>query len=298
MLALLVGTVPASQSLDQVLALAKSKAYRSRHVDWNSVERKAREIEISQGDEAAIRFVVAALADRHTSYMPPSRSSFVPPATRSAQPPIAVVLAQTDRFPVVQINGWAGKDQVDATGIVRSALRRALAGQRCGLVLDFSENIGGNMWPMLVGLGPLLTEGRLGVFRSADGTESRIEKKDGMILLDGQPHFLNYPRDAMGGGRIPYIAILLGPKSASSGEITPLMFRGQERVKYFGQRTAGFTSANQMFPLANGGKLVLTTAMTEDRNGRQHPDGIDPDVASHQPLEDASRWLRHRCAGR
>lgn len=151
------------------------------------------------------------------------------------------------------------------------------------------------MWPMLIGLSPLLSDGRLGTFRGADGTASRIEKNGKLIALGGKPHYLNSSSAELPVERAPEIAILLGSRTASSGEITPLMFHGQKNVRYFGQRTSGFTSANQVFPLANGGTLILTTSMTEDRNGRQYPEGIDPDVVSQEPLDDAAEWLRGQC---
>lgn len=152
------------------------------------------------------------------------------------------------------------------------------------------------MWPMLVGLSSLLSEGALGAFRSADEVINSIEKKNGLVTLGGNPHFLNYPRVAA--PQAPsYIAIIIGSKSASSGEITPLMFYGQKNVKFFGHKTSGYTSANQVFPLPNGGNLILTTTMTEDRNGHAHPAGIEPDVISDLPFEDSTKWLNLQCSG-
>ena len=295
-LALLVTTAHASQSLDLALNLAKTKAYRSKNVDWNGVDRQARVIETKQGEDAAIRFVVSALSDKHTFYRPPTQPSFSPSRTQVIQPEIATTLPSSKLIPALQINRWAGKDQLGATRTVRSALNGVMERKPCGLILDFSVNSGGNMWPMLVGLSPLLSEGQLGAFRSAEDVTNKIEKINGLITLGGKPHFLNYPPDATPQGKVPFIAIIIGSKSASSGEITPLMFYGQKNVKFFGQKTSGFTSANQVFPLPNGGTLVLTTAMTEDRNGHAHPDGIAPDVVSDLPFEDSSKWLSHQCS--
>ena len=296
-LALLATTAHASQSLDLALDLAKTKAYRSKDVDWSGVERQVRVIEASQGEDAAIRFVVSTLDDKHTSYRAPTQSAFTPSRTKAIPSDIAITLPSTKLTPALQINRWAGKDQAGATKTVRSALNGILDRQPCGLILDFSANSGGNMWPMLVGLSPLLSEGQLGAFRSSNQAGNRIEKTNGFITVGGRPHFLNYPSMAAPQADTPYIAIIIGRKSASSGEITPLMFYGQENVKFFGHKTAGFTSANQVFPLPNGGTLVLTTSMTEDRNGHTHPDGIQPDIISDLPFEDASKWLSQQCSG-
>lgn len=300
-LALLAATANASQSLDLALDLAKTKAYRGKNVDWSGVERQAKVIETKQGEDAAIRFVVSALADRHTFYKASTSSASTsskstPSHTQAIQPEIAKTLPSIKSIPVLQINRWAGKDQLAATKTVSSALNGILSHQPCGLVLDFSTNSGGNMWPMLIGLSPLLSEGQLGAFRSSDEVTSKIEKINGLITLGGKSHFLNYPPSAAPQGKTPYIAIIVGSNSASSGEITPLLFYGQKNVKFFGQKTAGFTSANQVFPLPNGGTLVLTTSMTEDRNGHAHSDGIEPDVISNQPFEDSFKWLNQQCS--
>lgn len=300
-LALLVASANASQSLDLALDLAKTKAYRSKNVDWSGVERQARVIETKQGEDAAIRFVVSALADKHTFYKSPTSSApnsstSTPSRTQALHPGIAITLPSIKSIPVLQINRWTGKDQLAATKTVSSALSGILSHQPCGLVLDFSSNSGGNMWPMLIGLSPLLSEGRLGAFRRSDEVTSKIEKINGLITLDGKSHFLNYPPSTVPRGKTPYIAIIVGSNSASSGEITPLMFYGQKNVRFFGVRTSGFTSANQVFPLPNGGTLILTTSMTEDRNGHAYPDGIEPDVVSNQPFEDSFKWLDQQCS--
>ena len=295
-LILLAGTAHASQSLDLALDLVKSKAYRSKNVDWTIVEHRARIIEKSQGENEAIRFVVSALADRHTSYRAPNLATATSLRPQAVQTEIATLLPSIDQIPALQINRWSGKDQVGATNTVRTALSQLMKHQPCGLILDFSENSGGNMWPMLVGLSPLLSEGHLGIFRSADGTISKIEKDNGLVTLGGKPHFLNYPQSATFQSSVPFIAIIIGNKSSSSGEITPLMFYGQKNVKFFGHKTSGFTSANQVFPLPNGGTLVLTTSMTEDRNGNSHPDGIEPHIASAEPFQDSSKWLSQQCS--
>ena len=295
-LALLMSDAQASKSLDLALDLAKSKAYRSREVDWKTVETQARALEKSQGEDAAIQMVVSALGDRHTSYRPAHTAA--PASTTSRKPaPLSIVevLLPHRSVPALQINRWSGSDQKGATSAVSSALNEVLSSKPCGLILDFSKNSGGNMWPMLIGLKPLLSGGELGGFRRPDGTIDRITKEDRVIQLGGTPHFLNYPLSATTQEPPKFIAIIVGAKSASSGEITPLMFFGQKNVKFFGQKSSGFTSANQVFPLPNGGILVLTTSMTEDRNGRSHPTGIEPDFVTDKPFEESAQWLEQMC---
>lgn len=288
----------ASPSLELVIDLAKTKAYRSRFVDWNSLEREARALEEKEGEKAAIRFVISALADKHTFYVPPAPSTPKASQGKSGPREIAVILPPVGGVPVLQINGWSGSggDTPEAARTVRSRLDEIMRGAPCGLILDFSENHGGTMWPMLMGLSPLLSEGKLGAFHRANGNREEISKSNGAIALKGVAVFPDaVPIQTYAGG-IPFIAISIGAHSGSSGEITPLMFLGQKGVKYFGARTAGLTSANQVHSLPNEGTLVLTTSIVEDRNGQEHPDGLDPDFKTEQPLKDASEWIAGKCA--
>jgi hypothetical protein len=43
------------------------------NVDWQELEKDARRLLSSQGEDAAIRFVVKALGDNHSFYRPPTR---------------------------------------------------------------------------------------------------------------------------------------------------------------------------------------------------------------------------------
>ncbi|KRA19920.1 hypothetical protein ASD69_00690 [Lysobacter sp. Root604] len=296
----------ASETLSAVIAVTKDEAYRSSRVDWPRVEAEAAAVERAEGEDAAVQFVVRALGDRHTWYESPTASRPPAPApTPSAAPtapaapqPIAVALPAAQGVPVLQINAWSGKDSTAAASSVRNALIASLEQPACGLVLDFSSNEGGNMWPMLVGLAPLLSEGRLGGFRSAKGDDTEIAYRGGKITLGGGEHFLNASM-TLTPQRLPrYVAFVIGKETASSGEITSIMFRGQANVRYFGTPTAGYSTANATIPLPNGGRLMLTTAATLDRNGNAYETVLAPDVQTDHPIQDAATWVNSQCKKR
>lgn len=288
----------ASVSLEQVLRLTKNYGYRSSQVDWPKTEREARLVYASQGEDAAINTVLAALGDPHTRYDPLNQTEGMPkfPSTQTSAP-IAELFSHLSDYPLLQINRWSGSNANQAASLVRSTLEQARSVESCGIILDFTQNSGGNMWPMLVGLAPLLTDGKLGSFKTAAGKVKLIEKRDGQIMFDGAAHALNASVQSANLTNPSYIAILIGPESASSGEITPLMFYGQPNVRFFGKQSAGFTSANTVYSLPNGGQLVLTTSMSLNRNDEAFTSGIAPDELSDQPFQAASRWLKIECSG-
>jgi C-terminal processing protease CtpA/Prc len=182
-----------------------------------------------------------------------------------------------------------------ATEELRSHLVNVLAVPRCGIVLDFSGNSGGNMWPMLVGLSPLLTEGVLGYFKDAHGTTKAIEKKAGGIFIGGSGHKLNGATIQQPRYPVVLVAVAVGARSASSGEIVPIMFHGQENVRMFGQRTSGYSTVNTTFRLPNGGTANITTAVTLDRHERVFEAHIQPETLAKKPVEAAARWISNQC---
>jgi carboxyl-terminal processing protease len=292
-------------SLEVTLKRAREHAYYAARVHWDAVEVQARSLASEQGEEPAIRLVLKALGDRHSFYLPPRKpvTTAVAGEPSGMQPPVRV-LSQPQPpvagVPVLQINGWSGThpQNMAATAAVRSDLVNALSTPGCGIVLDFSGNTGGNMWPMLVGLSPLLTEGTLGGFKTAQGAVTGIEKKEGAIHIGGSRHVLDTATTRQPRYPARRIAIALGPRSASSGEIVPLMFHGQENVRFFGQRTSGRSTANTLYSLPNGGTAAITTAVTLNRHGREFDSHIEPDVLTGHPVEQAAEWIAGECRRR
>ncbi len=177
-----------------------------------------------------------------------------------------------------------------------------LARSNCGLILDLRANSGGNMYPMLAGLLPLLPEGLMMSFDSAMGARTELVRLGGEIWLAGQR--VVGALDSTPPTRIVDrpIAVLTGPQTGSSGEMLTLAFKGRANTRFFGLPTAGVTSANQFFPLRHGGILNLATSAPLDRTGRPHPGPIEPDegiesASTQGSLEQAAAaWLSTRCA--
>lgn len=278
-LALSAQTFP---SLDKTIELAKTRALRSSSVNWSAVDSESHSIAPVQGEDAAIRYVLKALGDHHTFY--------------NHSVPIAESRGQSSGVPVLAINSWSGSPQAAqaAAQTVRSALLDATSNTKCGIVLDFTQNPGGNMWPMVNGLSPLFTNGLLGGFRDSAGKLSPIEKKDGVIYSDGKIVGLG----GLGPTKdlpLKAIAIIVGPYTSSSGEITTIMFKGQNNVRFFGQPTSGYSTGNQTLPLPNGGVLILTTSVTLDRTGAAYSEAINPDQITDKPYADAAAWVNAQC---
>ena len=154
-----------------------------------------------------------------------------------------------------------------------------------GVVLDLRDNRGGNMYPMIAAVSPLLPDGILLKFQG--------RKRTFPISLDFVLSSVGIEADKI--EKFPAstpIAILTNDWTGSSGEATLLCFRGLPNVRTFGIATAGYASANMSFPLLDGYTLVITTSCDVARTGEVFcDDGIEPDITTKAPLEDALVWI-------
>lgn len=160
-----------------------------------------------------------------------------------------------------------------------------------GYVIDLRGNVGGNMYPMLAGLSPLIPEGICLKFQKKQHampvTTEYIRKTE---IGNHRPALSESLLGRIEG--LP-IALLTDTLTASSGEATLLAFRGLDNTKTFGCLTAGYASANIPYPLPDGYTLVLTVSQDVARTGEVFcDDPIKPDVETDAPLESALLWIK------
>ena len=166
-----------------------------------------------------------------------------------------------------------------------------------GWVLDLRDNQGGNCWPMLAGIGPILGEGVCGYFLEGEewqdwsyrsGASANMEEK---ITEVSRRPYTPYRKN-------PPVAVLTGPRTASSGEIVAVAFKNRPNARLFGQPSGGFTTGNQNHTLSDGSMLFLAQSVYADRDRNLYLHGVAPDVevpAGGQvdsTLEMALEWLR------
>lgn len=147
----------------------------------------------------------------------------------------------------------------------------------CGWIVDLRQNQGGNMWPMLAGIGPVLGEGIAGSYIYLDPNQKpQWSYKDGkafdetrVVVAVNKPYILKKT--------LPPVAILTSELTASSGEAIVVSFKGRSQTRFFGQSTYGVPTANVSYPLSDGAKIVLTVALEADRTSKTYSDKIAPD---------------------
>jgi carboxyl-terminal processing protease len=195
-----------------------------------------------------------------------------------------VITVQGRNFGYVVLPRCSAKDN-DGLLLYAADIRRILtdiaAQNPKGWIVDLRGNTGGNMWPMLTGIGPVLGDGPAGSFVAADGNVTWFyqDGKTGTrnpggvetvsLTLDEEPA-LRTPSPAP-------VAVLVDSSTASSAEAITIAFHGRPDTRFFGTHTAGKSTAVQPFKLDDGAELYLTTAIDADRSGKSYPDGFTPD---------------------
>ncbi|OUJ67987.1 S41 family peptidase [Hymenobacter crusticola] len=162
-----------------------------------------------------------------------------------------------------------------------------------GWIVDLRGNMGGNMWPMLVGAGPILGEDTLGYCVDANNTKSAWRYEKGKALLDGEIQAETATYYTLKSAN-PVVAVLTDTLTASSGEAVAVAFKARKHTRSFGAGTCGVATSRSRFELSDGSVLLLSTAVFADRRLVRYGHSIAPD----EPLKPAAvvpraiRWIR------
>lgn len=187
---------------------------------------------------------------------------------------------------------------------LQQGIKRLDASGIRGWVIDLRRNSGGNMEPMIMGLGPLFSQTLLGGLQDVEG------KTDHWYYENGKYHW-----DSDTGWSIPHpvkllqerpIAVLTSQYTGSSGEIVAISFIGNKHTRSFGQPTYGLTTGNGTFDLPDGARLFLASTLMADRNGKTYagqiyPDTITPAIqpnSADDTFYAAVEWIRSQTGGK
>jgi len=179
----------------------------------------------------------------------------------------------------LDLPGIVGSDEMLSayTAMLQDLIRELDQAFLRGWVVDLRRNTGGNMIPMLTGLGPILGEGELGAFVDPDGRAMPWKYHNGQIHI-GEWAGVKYETPYVLKQLHQPVAVLSSCLTASSGELVLLAFYGRAQTRVFGEETAGVPTANQGMKLKDGAMIHLTIALGADRTGKTYDSPLAPDT--------------------
>jgi carboxyl-terminal processing protease len=252
-----------------------------KKVNWTKLRQEAfadaRGAKTPAETYSAIQLTLGALGDHHSFFIDPQHAQQLGTALlTSDEQPHGQLLAPGIGY--LELPGFVGSQRA-AQGYVTLAqdlIRTVDRTGTCGWVVDLRNDDGGNMWPMLDGVGPILGNGIAGSFVEPDGSKQvwsyvngRVQLAGSIILEAESPYHLKRI--------LPPVAVLTGPQTASAGEAVVVAFRGRPTARSFGEPTNGLPTANEGFTLRDGAILWLTVGLDADRSGRTYESAIAPD---------------------
>lgn len=138
----------------------------------------------------------------------------------------------------------------DAAGVARTK-------QACALVVDLSEQIGGNAWPPFIAMEPLFGTANQAYVVDRYGNRGNFVYPATLKNLD-TAHTAHHPNPLARFAHLP-VAVVVGADTASAGEMLLVALLGEgERVQTFGHTSHGLTTANQTYAMEDQSQLILS----------------------------------------
>ena len=235
----------ANAYLEEALNIMEEYSIVKYNVDWDELRSLAY---IAAGGaikprdtHSAIRFILGKLGDGHSSFYKPSVANRIKAELNlDNTEPIGKLI--DDKFGYILIPGFTGGfndlDNIanDFATEIQKLIQEVDQENPCAWIVDLRENDGGNMWPMLAGIGPILGEGCVGSFVDLDGEEIQWCYEDGVAYEGGEiaaeVNEKAYETTEKG---LP-VAVLTSNFTASSGEAIVVAFRGRPNTQGFGYK--------------------------------------------------------------
>jgi carboxyl-terminal processing protease len=293
--------------LDEAFVFMQKNYYRKNAVEWNRLIGTAKTKLNSSGNcnetYDILSWCFKELNESHSFIMSPERAALYNNGVSAVQQKPSLHELVGDIKGELLDDGiayltvpWVKTTDSAICTLIADSIQQVIAGLDAlhpnGWIIDLRTNTGGNCWPMLAGIGPLLGNGVCGYFVTPrekiaisynNGTAA--QGKYLRCRVSKPAHQLQTPHQP--------IIVLTGNSTVSSGEIVALAFKGKAEVFFYGEPTAGYTTANATYTLSDNSMLVLSVCQEADRTGKIYEGRIMPDqmvsINTHPGAVDPAR---------
>lgn len=279
-------TVTSKDYLNEVFKIVEEHSIKRDSVDFKEIKRKAyaklKNEDSIENCYPIIKSILKDLGDRHSFFMPKEQVEKWQSTSESYGDNELITfnckLINQD-IGYIHMKGFSSGDSISTqqyADSLQNQIKSIDNKNLKGWILDLRENTGGNCWPMLTGLGPLLGNGICGYFidnnqikfswfyqNGEAGVDSRT-----IVKVSKNPYYLI--------NNLNPIAILTGRRTVSSGEIVVTAFHNKSKTRSFGESTGGLSTGNANYKLSDGSMIFLTTSIYADREENIFGKKIEP----------------------
>lgn len=284
------------RSVDSVLLILQQKSLYAKKVNWEKVRKTTYSLlknpQNIEDTYEALTYAFSQLKDYHGQIRVGKNQTFSlknPAKERQdtnmlkelfSKPP-RIVIAKLGEFGYIRVphmNPLAEDEINKLASRVSDSICKLNKGVVKGWIVDLRVNVGGNFKPMIGGLASLFCNGTLGYFvNNSDKIDDSWQIKNGQMFL-GEIQAAKTQPSCSVDCSLP-VAVLIGPSTGSSGEVTAISFTSRPNTRVFGERSVGYANSTQGFYV--GGKriyMLLATALIKNNKGKIFNHFIDPDV--------------------
>ena len=290
----------AKNYLNELMDIMQNNSINKHRIDWpefrKEVLRTADGAETIEDTYPGVEKALELLEDNHSFYIKPDGGGISATTFVCDQENITET-SWPDHIGYVKVNSFSGGASDGPAIKFAEDIQRQISDQDneqlAGWIVDLRGNLGGNMWPMLAGIGPLLGEGTAGYFIDADNNRSPWGYSNGAAVANNTEVITELPTPYPTLGNSPKVAVLLSNSIASSGEAIAVSFIGRPNTRSFGTATCGLSTSNRYFRLSDGAALLLTNAYFADRDRNIFGRSLEPDetVDDETIIQAATNWI-------
>lgn len=278
----------------EISEIIQKNSLYSKSIDWKAISKDAKKLK--KNPDGSIDYTIISqfftkiledAGDNHSFFLSPTNIRQIDSDKEEIIPSSKLLAGNVALIKVPAFMKFDRDAVVKYSSLMQGQIRKLdQENDITGWIIDLRHNTGGNMWPMLSGLHPILGDEIVGYFIKNDFKspwKSNVEKNDNYIIKNPESP----------------CAILIDSLTASSGEMTAISLLGRKNTKSFGSHSAGYVTANKTYILSNGSQLLLATSWVADRNMKVYDDKIVPEIitednpltSADETVESAVKWI-------
>lgn len=279
------GNLSVENFLNEVVDIMEKNSINRNNIDWadfrSQVLNSGMTVQSINQTDDALKLALQLLGDNH-SFIRRQNGRVVSGTAVNCQQSNFPAPNLPDNVGYIRVSSFSGSENAANVAFaedIQAQIRNRDNQDIAGWIVDLRGNTGGNMWPMLAGIGPILGEGLAGHFIDPNGGEEPWSYSNGIARLN-QTNIVRVsdPYELINPGS--KVAVLLDQAVISSGEAIAIAFIGRANTRRFGTASCGLSTANTPFSLPDGSSLFLTTAFMADREKNLFGGPVTPDITA------------------